>query len=181
MTATADVRRSGPELVEAMADVVLAEAAASEQARTMTPAIVDAMWRTGLMQHLNPVACGGPEPSFREMIETWIAMARLDGSFGWIGIANLPSSATIGAYLPDAGFDEVFGAHDAHVTMGGQFFPNGTGVSVDGGFRLTGSWNFGSGTGHSRVRRRRLHADGRRRPRLGDRGHPRDPGRRPAP
>jgi alkylation response protein AidB-like acyl-CoA dehydrogenase len=151
LTATADVRRSGPELVESMAEVVLAEAAASEQARTMTPAIVDAMWRTGLMQHLNPVACGGSEPSFRDMIETWIAMARLDGSFGWIGIANLPSSATIGAYLPDAGFDEVFGGPDAHVTMGGQFFPNGTGVSVDGGFRLTGSWNFGSGTGHSQF------------------------------
>jgi alkylation response protein AidB-like acyl-CoA dehydrogenase len=149
LTATADVRRSGPELVESMADVVLADAAAAEQARTMTPAIVEAMWRTGLMQHLNPVACGGSEPSFREMIETWIAMARLDGSFGWIGIANLPSSAAIGAYLPDAGFDEVFGGHDAHVTMGGQFFPNGTGISVDGGFRLTGSWNFGSGTGHS--------------------------------
>ena len=151
MTATTDAHRSGPDLVASIADIVLADAAAAEQARTMTPAIVEAMWRSGLMQHLNPVVCGGTEPTFREMIETWIAMARLDGSFGWIGIANLPSSATIGAYLPDAGFDEVFGAHDGHVTMGGQFFPNGTGTSVDDGYRLTGSWNFGSGTGHSQY------------------------------
>src|SRR5581483_5444192 len=32
---------------------------------------------------------------------------------------------------------------------GGQFFPNGTAETVDGGYRLTGAWNFGSGTGHS--------------------------------
>jgi alkylation response protein AidB-like acyl-CoA dehydrogenase len=33
--------------------------------------------------------------------------------------------------------------------MGGQFFPNGTGEIAEGGYRVTGAWNFGSGTGHS--------------------------------
>ena len=149
MAATADHVPFGPELVASVAAVVEAEAAASEEARTMTPAIVGAMWDSGLMRHLNPAAAGGTEPSFAEMIETWIAMARLDGSFGWIGIANLPSSAAAAAYLPEAGFDEVFAANDGRVTMGGQFFPNGTGAATEGGYRLTGSWNFGSGTGHS--------------------------------
>ena len=149
MAATADHVPFGPDLVASVAAVVEAEAAASEEARTMTPAIVGAMWESGLMRHLNPAAAGGTEPSFAEMIETWIAMARLDGSFGWIGIANLPSSAAAAAYLPEAGFDEVFAANDGRVTMGGQFFPNGTGATTEGGYRLTGSWNFGSGTGHS--------------------------------
>ena len=57
----------------------------------------------------------------------------------------------------------MFTAHDNRVTMGGQFFPNGQGVAVDGGYRLTGAWSFGSGTGHSAVHRRGFHADGRRR------------------
>ena len=149
MATTADHVPFGPELVASVAAVVGAEAAASEAARTMTPAIVGAMWESGLMRHLNPAAAGGTEPSFAEMIETWIAMARLDGSFGWIGIANLPSSAAAAAYLPEAGFDEVFAANEGRVTMGGQFFPNGTGAATEGGYRLTGSWNFGSGTGHS--------------------------------
>jgi alkylation response protein AidB-like acyl-CoA dehydrogenase len=83
------------------------------------------------------------------MISTWIEMAWQDGSFGWIGIANLPSSFAAAAYLPDEGFAEVFTAHDNRVTMGGQFFPNGQGAAVDGGYRLSGSWSFGSGTGHS--------------------------------
>jgi indole-3-acetate monooxygenase len=139
----------GPAMVAAMASLVEAEASPCEQRRTTTPEVVDAMWETGLLGRFNPAEAGGAEPTFAEMIHTWIDMARLDGSFGWIGIANLPTTAFAAAYLPDAGFAEVFTANDDRVTMGGQFFPNGTGASVDGGYRLTGSWNFGSGTGHS--------------------------------
>jgi alkylation response protein AidB-like acyl-CoA dehydrogenase len=35
--------------------------------------------------------------------------------------------------------------------VGGQFFPNGLGETVDGGYRITGAWNFGSGTGHAQY------------------------------
>jgi alkylation response protein AidB-like acyl-CoA dehydrogenase len=144
--------QSGDQLVglaRGMRELVVAQAGESERLRTIAPAIVDEMWASGLMSSFNPVAAGGVEPSFTEMIETWIEMAWQDGSFGWIGIANLPSSFAAAAYLPDAGFAEVFTANDNHVTMGGQFFPNGQGAAVDGGYRVTGSWSFGSGTGHS--------------------------------
>jgi hypothetical protein len=60
------------------------------------------------MSAFNPVPAGGVEPSVTEMIETWIEMAWRDGSFGWVGIANLPSSFTAACYLPDAGFADVF-------------------------------------------------------------------------
>lgn len=141
----------GAAKVQAMRQCVLDNAAAAESARTMTAPIVDAMWSTGLMQHMNPAEAGGVEPSFADMIQTWIEMAYLDGSFGWVGIANLPSAAASAAYLPDAGFEEVFGGPDHHVTVGGQFAPNGVGTVVDGGIRLTGNWNFGSGTGHAQY------------------------------
>lgn len=144
MTSTADLARG-------MRELVRAEAAESERIRTLTGAIVDEMWATGLMTAFNPKAAGGVEPSFAEMIETWIEMAWQDGSFGWIGIANLPSSFAAATYLSDEGFAEVFTAHDNHVTMGGQFFPNGQGIAADGGYRLSGSWSFGSGTGHSQY------------------------------
>ncbi|WP_178357392.1 acyl-CoA dehydrogenase family protein [Mycolicibacterium hippocampi] len=132
-----------------MRDLVSAEAAACEQNRTLTAPVVETMWSTGLMSAFNPVDAGGFEPSFAEMIETWIEMAWQDGSFGWTGIANLPSAFAAATYLPDDGFAEVFTANNNHVTMGGQFFPNGQGVAVEGGYRLTGSWSFGSGTGHA--------------------------------
>jgi indole-3-acetate monooxygenase len=149
MTSLADTDNRVVSLARGMRDLVQAEAAESERNRTLTPAIVDEMWASGLMSSFNPVAAGGVEPSFTEMIETWIEMAWQDGSFGWVGIANLPSSFAAAAYLPDEGFAEVFTAHDNRVTMGGQFFPNGQGTAVDGGYLLNGSWSFGSGTGHS--------------------------------
>jgi indole-3-acetate monooxygenase len=151
MTSTADVGDQVVALARGMRDLVQSEAAESERMRTLTDAIVDEMWASGLMSAFNPVAAGGVEPSFCQMIETWVEMAWQDGSFGWIGIANLPSSFAAAAYLSDEGFAEVFTAHDNHVTMGGQFFPNGQGTVVDGGYRLSGSWSFGSGIGHSQY------------------------------
>ncbi len=140
---------NGPEAARALRPVVAEEAAASEEDRTLTKRTVAALWDSGLMQWFNPAEAGGSEPTFAGMIDTWVELAWQDASVGWIGIANFPSAAASAAYLPDEGFTEVFTDHGNRVTMGGQFFPNGVAETVDGGYRLTGSWNFGSGTGHS--------------------------------
>jgi alkylation response protein AidB-like acyl-CoA dehydrogenase len=141
----------GPEAARSLRDLVAAEAGESERQRTLTRRTVDGLWSSGLMQWANPLEAGGSEPTFPEMIDTWIELAWQDGSLGWIGIANLPSAAACAAYLPDEGFEEVFTKHDNQVTAGGQFFPNGLAETVDGGYRLSGAWNFGSGTGHSQY------------------------------
>ncbi|HKA16298.1 MAG TPA: acyl-CoA dehydrogenase family protein [Myxococcota bacterium] len=150
MSTAAKIARiaDGPSKVRAVADVAAAEAAASERARTLTPRLVEAMWEAGLMSHMNPAEARGTEPGFRDMIETWIAMAAIDGSFGWTGLANFSATAASAAYLPEAGFAEVFG-RGACVVVAGQYAPNGQGAFVDGGIRLTGNYSFGSGTGHS--------------------------------
>ncbi|MCU1399918.1 MAG: Acyl-CoA dehydrogenase, type 2, C-terminal domain, partial [Acidimicrobiales bacterium] len=130
-------------------EITAQEAPISEAGRTMSDRMVDALWSSGLMTFMNAPEAGGTEPSFTEVINTWIELAWQDGSLGWIGIANFPSTFAASAYLPDAGFAEMFGDAGKRVTAGGQFFPNGVGEKVDGGYRITGSWNFGSGTGHS--------------------------------
>lgn len=139
------------ECARAMREFAAAAAADCERQRTLTDAVVERLWDSGLLSAFNPAAAGGVEPSFAEMIETWIEMAWQDGSLGWVGIANLPSTFAAGAYLPEAGFAEVFTTNHNRVTMGGQYFPNGQGVAVDGGYRLSGKWSFGSGTGHAQY------------------------------
>jgi len=141
--------RDGEAIARSLRSLMSEEVAVSESLRTMSPRSVDALWESGLMNYCNPVQAGGAEPTFPQMIAMWIEMAWQDGSLGWIGIANLPSAAACAAYLSDEGFDEVFTQHDNRTTVGGQFFPNGMGETVDGGYRLTGAWNFGSGTGHA--------------------------------
>ena len=140
---------SGLDAAIGLREIAAHEAAESERLRTLTSPTVDALWQSGLMQWCNPFEADGSEPTFPEMIDTWSELAWQDGSLGWIGIANLPSAAACAAYLPDDGFAEVFTDNQNRVTVGGQFFPNGTGESVSGGYRVTGAWNFGSGTGHS--------------------------------
>ena len=130
-------------------EVVRDEAEANECDRTLNKNTVEALWQSGLMQFQNPREADGAEPSVPEMLEIWEELAWQDGSIGWIGIANLPSTAFAAAYLPDEGFAEVFTAHDNRVTLGGQFAPNGQGTVTGGGYSVSGKWNFGSGTGHS--------------------------------
>lgn len=139
----------GLRMARGIREVVRANAADSERERTLNKATVEALWKSGLMQLQNPREAGGLEPTLPEMIEIWEELAWQDASVGWIGIANLPSAAFAAAYLPEEGFAEVFTAHENRVTMAGQFFPNGQGRVVDGGYRVSGAWNFGSGTGHS--------------------------------
>ena len=162
MTSTIEAADRVVGLARGMRDLVQAEAAESERARTLTPAIVDRMWATGLMSAFNPVEAGGVEPSFTEMIDTWIEMAWQDGSFGWVGIANLPSSFAAAAYLPDEGFAEVFTAHQNRVTMGGQFFPNGQGQACDGWLQVERVVELRLRNGPFGVRRCGFLSDGRR-------------------
>jgi alkylation response protein AidB-like acyl-CoA dehydrogenase len=140
----------GPAAARGLRPVSEQEAAACEAARTLTEPMVEALWASGLMTYLNVPEAGGSEPSIADAIEMWIELASQDGSVGWVGIANLPSAMAASAYLPDDGFAEVFAdVARRRVTVGGQFFPNGTGETVAGGYRVSGSWNFGSGTGHA--------------------------------
>ena len=147
MTLTLD----GPAAARSLREISQIEAAASESQRTMSAPLVDALWDSGLLSFLKTPEAGGCEPTFTEVIETWIEMAIQDGALGWIGIANMPSAMAASAYLPDEGFQELFGNPLDRVTVGGQFFPNGSGESTGDGYMLSGSWNFGSGTAHSKY------------------------------
>src|ERR1700748_411054 len=104
----ADVLDQVIDRARGMRDLVRAEAAESERLRTLSPRLVDERWSSGLMWVLNPIAAGGVEPSFAEMIDTWIEMAWQDGSFGWVGIANLPSTFAAAPDLFDAGLGDIF-------------------------------------------------------------------------
>ena len=70
-------------------------------------------------------------------------LAQADGSAAWVTFIAA-TSGTVLAYLPPESAREIFFRPD--VMLAGVFAPRGKALAEDGGFRVTGRWQWGSGT-----------------------------------
>jgi alkylation response protein AidB-like acyl-CoA dehydrogenase len=104
---------------------------------------IDALVQAGLFGAMAPRDVGGHELSLLEALDVFAEVARADGSAGWCLMAGASAAAYFGAYCPDAFVKKMFA--DGTPLVAGQFAPNGTAVREDGGYRLTGNYQFGSG------------------------------------
>jgi len=141
---------AGESLDKARAIAPILDAGAEEgiALRTLPEKTVKAMRENGLLSLGLPKELGGEEADFATLLEVSEELSRADGSAGWNSIANGPSVAFAGAFLGDEAVEEIF-ANGTDVCCGGQFAPNGRAERVDGGYRISGRWNFGSGTAYS--------------------------------
>ena len=132
----------------AIAPVLTEEAAAGEEAGTLTRRAVDAIGGAGLFGLALPAGLGGAEADLATQLAVWEEVSRADGSAGWCLMAGATSSAVAGAYCaPDAARQMFEGAE--WVVHAGQFAPRGQGVALEGGYRVSGEFSFGSGAGHA--------------------------------
>lgn len=129
----------------AVAVIAAANAEAAEHARRLPPATVAAMADAGLFTLCLPVAYGGPGASPVEVIDAISAVASGDGAAGWCA-AIASTTSSMAAFL-DPDVAAVVYASPA-VATGGVFAPNGVGVRDGAGYRVTGRWQWGSGTQH---------------------------------
>jgi alkylation response protein AidB-like acyl-CoA dehydrogenase len=73
-------------------------------------------------------------------------VSRHDAAAGWcVMIAS--TTAPLAAYLPESEAERIYGDDPLTVT-GGAIAPSGKGRSVEGGYEVTGRWQWGSGTQH---------------------------------
>lgn len=129
-------------------EVVRAHADEAERLRRLPSATVGALTDAGLLRLCVPEVYGGPELPPARVVEVIEAVAHADGAAGWCTmIASTTSSLAI--FLEPGVARELYG--DPSVVTGGVFAPNGSGVREDGGFRVTGRWQWGSGTQHCRY------------------------------
>ena len=141
---------SALERARALAPLIESHAARAEELRTLPPESVRALAGAGLFRFGLPGELGGEDADFSTAIEVWEVIARADGSAGWTLMANGSGSAASAAFLGDEAVAKIFGG-DAAATVGGQFAPRGLGQREGDGWRVTGSFSFGSGSGHSRY------------------------------
>jgi alkylation response protein AidB-like acyl-CoA dehydrogenase len=117
----------------------------ADRLRRLPDVTVAALADAGLLTLCLPVAYGGPGRGPVNLIDSVMAVASGDGAAGWCaGIASTTSS--MAAFLEPEVASTVFAS--PNTATGGVFAPNGRGVRQGDGYRVTGRWQWGSGTQH---------------------------------
>jgi alkylation response protein AidB-like acyl-CoA dehydrogenase len=134
------------ERARALGPRIAAAADESDARRELPPELVAALIEAGMFRLLLPKSLGGAELHPALYAETVEAIARHDASTAWC-IGQGCGCTVSAAYLDPAVAKEIFGPPDGIVAWG----PPGPAkaVAVPGGFRLTGSWSFASGSHHA--------------------------------
>jgi indole-3-acetate monooxygenase len=130
------------ERARALAPLIAREAAEIERTRRLTAPVVSALIENGLYRTLLPQSLGGTEAApevFMQMLEE---IAKADASTAWC-LGQCSVCAMTSAYLDSDAANEIFNtppgilawgavAHEVH--------------AVPGGYRVTGRWDFASGS-----------------------------------
>ena len=134
------------EAIERLAPLIAEHRAAFDSERRLPDAVFNALADAGLFRLWLPEALGGPELSPADFMTVVEAASALDGSVGWL-VGNGGGMSRIGGYLPEPVAREFFSDPRAFVTSATGAV--GTAQKVEGGYRVTGRWPFGSGAHHA--------------------------------
>jgi indole-3-acetate monooxygenase len=120
----------------------------SEELATLAPEAVEALRSAGLFRLRLPAVVGGAEADPVTEMLVLEKLAYYDFTSAWCTMVGATAVAALGAFLPQAGLDQVF--TDGHFpTAAISFFPAGRAVRERGGYRLNGRWRFNSGIQHA--------------------------------
>jgi len=133
--------------IDRLLPVVSEQSGATEEMRRMGPELVASFRDVGLFRMLLPRSHGGLGIDYPTSVEVLRSIARADGSVGWSLMINTESPQLF-ALLPESTF-EAFYAAGPDITIAGAFAPSGTAIPVDGGFEVSGRWQFASACEHS--------------------------------
>src|SRR5437764_10097532 len=131
--------------VEEIAPALAAAAPEIDQRRELPEAIVEALIERGLIRLLLPHSLDGAELLPAQYIPIIEAIAQIDASAAWCLNQNSGCSMTA-AYLAPEAAREIFGGPHGILAWG-----PGPGVArvAPGGYRVTASWSFASGSHHA--------------------------------
>ena len=124
---------------------ISARSAEIEALGTLPMDLVDEIRPTGAFRQCVPDDLGGPGVTAIESLEVFEEFAYHDGSVGWC-VAIASTTSLLASYLPDPHAGALFG--DPGSIGGGFVVPRGKAVPTDGGLRVSGRWQWGSGTKH---------------------------------
>jgi len=109
---------------------------------------MQALHETGLLRFLQPKAWGGMELPFVAYFDIPEMLSRGDISTGWV-VANLASHHRNLVWWPEQAQKDVWAANPDAGIASGIAYQQGRAHKLDGGMKVSGAWNFSSGTDHS--------------------------------
>jgi len=139
-TATATVaaaRTLGPGLA--------ARSAAIEANRTLPADVVADLQAADLFRLFVPADLGGPELAPQDALDVMEEVAFHDGAAGWCVMISA-TTGLVSASMPEDHARAVYA--DPGSIVGGFAAPMGRATVVDGGLRISGRWQWGSGIRH---------------------------------
>ena len=131
----------------AVAPLVAASSEQIERNRELPPHLVDALHAARLFRTLLPRDAGGEEVEPTVFLDVLATLAAADASTAWC-VGQCSGCSMAAAYLPAATVRRIWG-DDPHAALAWGVGPGSKAQVVDGGFRVTGKWQFASGSRHA--------------------------------
>lgn len=126
-----------------LAPLIRSASEEGEAKRCTPPRVVEALAAAGLLQMFLPRSLGGPELPPLAAFHAIEELSKADGSVGWCTmIATVLSHFT--GWL-DSGVARSMVSAPADFRAAGSLRPQGQAREVEGGYRVSGTWNFASG------------------------------------
>jgi 3-hydroxy-9,10-secoandrosta-1,3,5(10)-triene-9,17-dione monooxygenase len=123
-------------------------AARTEAERDLSPETMADLHGTGLLRFCQPKRWGGMELGFLSQIDIPAEIARGCASTAWT-VSNYAIHHWLLAFYEERAQEEIWGADPDALIASGIAYPQGRGRKVDGGYVVSGHWNFSSGVGPS--------------------------------
>lgn len=133
---------------QALAPLIQESLATMEAERRLPVNVVEALRALGAFRLAVPRTYGGLELDPMTQVRVVEELSRLDGSVGWCAMISSAGSFS-GAFLTPEVAQRLFGSVD--FSLAGQVVPVGRAELVEGGYRVTGQYRFGSGCQHASV------------------------------
>ena len=119
-------------------------AGGAEAARQMEKQTLEDLHRAGLFRFHQPKRWGGMELPFVAIFDLPLEIARGCASTAW-NVANLGIHHWMLALYDERAQQEIWGQDPDALIASGIAYPQGSGRRVEGGFVVSGFWNFSSG------------------------------------